>query len=78
MDMLKKVVEINIYSLLQQKKNRIMLENYTEVLDEIKEKIKLITGEKIFRYSKDFMRMKLKTSDNLPYNEMINIPVCVL
>ena len=78
MDMLKKVVKINIYSLLQQKKNRIMLENYTEVLDEIKEKIKLITGEKIFRYSKDFMRMKLKTSDNLPYNEMINIPVCVL
>ena len=78
MDMLKKVVKINIYSLLQQKKSRIMLENYTEVLDEIKEKIKLITGEKIFRYSKDFMRMKLKTSDNLPYNEMINIPVCVL
>ena len=32
----------------------------------------------MFRYGKDFLRKKLKTSDDLPYNKMINIPVCVL
>ena len=51
-----------------------MLENYTEVFDEIKEQIELITGDKIFRYGKNFMRIKFKTDDDLPYNKMINIP----
>ena len=32
----------------------------------------------MFRYGKDFMRIKFKMSDDLPYNKMINIPVCVL
>ena len=32
----------------------------------------------MFRYGKDFMRIKFKTSDDLPYNKMLNIPVCVI
>ena len=58
------------------KKNRIMLENYTELFDEIKEQIGLITGDKMFRYSKNLI--KFRTNDDLPYNKMINIPVCVV
>ena len=34
-------------------KNKIMLETYTELWDEIKEQIELITGEKVTKYSKD-------------------------
>ena len=52
-------------------KNRIMLVNYAELFDEIKEKIELITGDKIFRYGKDFMKKKIKTNDDLPYNNMM-------
>ena len=55
-----------------------MLENYTERFDEIKEQIELITGDKIFRYDKHSMRIKFKTDDDLPYNKIINIPVCVI
>ena len=55
-----------------------MLENYTEVFHEIKKQIESINGDKMFKYGKDFMRIKFKTSDDLPYNKMINIPVCVL
>ena len=27
---------------------------------------------------KDFMRIKIETDDALPYNEQINVPVCVI
>ena len=59
-------------------KNGIMLENYTELFDEIKEQIELITVDKMFKYCKDFMKIKFKSNDDLPYNKMINIPVCVI
>ena len=55
-------------------KNRITLENYTELFDEIAEQIELMTAE----YSKDIMEIKFKTSDDLPFGEKINIPVCVI
>ena len=32
----------------------------------------------MFKYGKDFMKVKFKTNDDLPYNKMINIPVCVI
>ena len=55
-----------------------MLENYTGIFNEIKRQIELMTNDKMFRYGKDFMRIKFKASDNLPYNKLINIPVCVV
>ena len=56
----------------------IILDNYTKLFDEIKEQIESITGDKLFKYGKDFLKIKFKTNDDLPYNKMINIPVCVL
>ena len=55
-----------------------MLKNYIELWDEIKEQIKLITGDKAIKYSKDFMKIRFKTNDDLPLNKIINIPVCVV
>ena len=30
------------------------------------------------KYSKDFMKIKFKTNDDLPLNKIITIPVCVV
>ena len=59
-------------------KNKLMLENYTELWDEIKEQIELITGDKVTKYSKDFMKIRFTTHDDLPLYKIINIPVCVV
>ena len=32
----------------------------------------------MFIYDRDSMRIKFKASDDLPYNKMINMPVCLL
>ena len=55
-----------------------MLKNHTELWDEIKEQIELITGDKVTNYSKDFMKIRFNTNDDLPLNKIINIPVCVV
>ena len=55
-----------------------MLKNYTELWDEIKEQIELITGDKVTKYSKDFMKIRFNTNDDSPLNKIINIPVCVV
>ena len=36
-----------------------MLKNYTELWDEIKEQIELITGDKVTKYSKNFYENKI-------------------
>ena len=59
-------------------KNNMMSTNYIELWDEIKEQIELINGEKLTKYSKDFMKIRFKTNDDLPLNKIINIPVCVV
>ena len=61
-----------IFSLTE--KNRIMLENYTEIFDEIAEQIQSITGDEI-NYTRDILKIKFKTSDDLPLNDVINIPL---
>ena len=58
--------------------NKKMLENYTKIFDEIKRPIVLITDDDVFLMGKDFMRIKIETDDILPYNEQINVPVCVI
>ena len=47
-------------------KNKIMLENYTELWDEIEKQIELITGDKVTKYSKDFIKVRFKTNGDLP------------
>ena len=47
-------------------KKAIILKNYTELWDEIKKQIELITGDKVNKYSKDFMKIRFKTNDDLP------------
>ena len=37
-----------------------------------------ITGDKVTKYSKDFMTIRFKANDDLPLNKIINIPVCVV
>ena len=59
-------------------KNKIMFENYTELWDEIKEQIELITGDKVTKYSKNLMKLRFKTNDDFPLSKIINIPVCVV
>ena len=59
-------------------KNKVMLKNYTELWDEFKEQIELITGDKGTKYSKGFMKIIFKTNDELALNKIINIPVCVI
>ena len=56
-----------------------MLDKYIKVIDEIKEEIFFIEDAKgDFIMGKDFMRFRFKTNDNLPYNQIINVPVCVI
>ena len=59
-------------------KNKVMLKNYTELWDEIKEQIELITGDKVTKYSKYFMKIRFKTTDDLGLSKVINIHVCVV
>ena len=55
-------------------KNKIVLENYTELWDEIKGQIELINGDEVIKYSKDFIKIRFKTNDDLPLSKIINIP----
>ena len=59
-------------------KSKLMLETNTELRDEIKEQTELITGDKVTKYGKDFIKIRFKTNDDLPLNKIINIPVCVV
>ena len=59
-------------------KNKIMLGIYKELWDEIKEQIELITGDKVTKFNRGFMKIRFKTNDDLPSNKIINTPVCVV
>ena len=45
-------------------KNGMMLGEYTELWDEIKEHIELISGNKVIKYSRDFMKIKSESDDD--------------
>ena len=55
-----------------------VLEDYTKMWDEIKEHFELISGNKVIKYSKDFMKIRFESDDDLPISKIINIPVCVI
>ena len=52
-----------------------ILEDYTEIWNEIKEQIELISGNRVNKYSRDFMKIKFESDDDLPFSKIINIPV---
>ena len=54
------------------------LENYTELWNEIKEQIELISGSKVIKYGKDFIKIKFESNDDLPLGKILNIPVCII
>ena len=58
-------------------KNKLMLKNYMEFWNEIKERIELISGDKV-KYSKYFMKIRFESNDDLPLGKIINVPVCVI
>ena len=56
-----------------------VLHKYVKVIDQIKEEMFFIADEDTeFIMGKDFMRFRFKTDDNLPYNQKINVNVCVI
>ena len=59
-------------------KNTEVLENYTELSDEIKDQIKTISGDNRIEYGKDFMKARFESNDDLPLGKIINIPVCII
>ena len=59
-------------------KNKMVLGDYTEIWDKIKEQIELISGNKVIKYSKDFMNIKFELDDNLSLGKILNIPACVI
>ena len=62
-------------------KNKKILDDYVKVIDGIKEEVLSFTDEfedEIFIMSKYFMGFRFKTNDKLPYNQKVNVPVCVV
>ena len=49
-----------------------------KIIDQVKEEIISWTEEENFTFNDDFLKLKFRTDDNLVYNEIINIPVCVI
>ena len=74
-----------IYSYLifcETDKNKNMINNYVKFINQLKEEllswIDELEEDEIFDLGKNFMRFKIRTDDNLVYNQNINIPVCVI
>ena len=59
-----------------------MQDKYVKIIDEIKDQVLSLIDEddknKNVIMGKDFMRFRFKTNDNLPYNKVINVLVCVI
>ena len=55
-----------------------MLDNYTKIIDELKDQVLFITEDIEFVVGRDFTRPRFQTHDKLPYNKNINAPVCVI
>ena len=55
-----------------------MINNYLKNIDQIKEKMISWIDEENFTFDDDFLKFKFRTDDNLVYNKISNIPVCVM
>ena len=58
--------------------NEMVLGDYTEIWNEIKKQIELISCNKVIKYSKDFMKIQFESDDNSSISKIINVPVCVI
>ena len=47
-------------------------------LDEVKDQIELISGNKPIEYKKDFMKNKFESDGNLSLGKILNIPLCII
>ena len=47
-------------------KNEMVLGDYTKIWDEIKEQTELISGNKVIKYIRDFMKIKFESDNDLP------------
>ena len=54
-------------------KNKEVLERYTELLDENKNKIEAINTDKDGKYGKDFIKIKYNTDNDLPLNKPLKL-----
>ena len=59
-------------------KNKEALENYTELWDEIKGQIELISGKEPTEYKKNFMKIRFESDDDLPLGKILNIPASLI
>ena len=59
-------------------KNKEVLENYTELWDEVKDQIKTISGDNSTEYGNDFIKARFESKDDLPLPKILNIPVCII
>ena len=62
-------------------KNKNMIFNYGKIIKKIEDEIFSFIDEfedEKFIFDRDFMSFKFKTDDNVAYNKIINIPVCVI
>ena len=59
-------------------KNKEALENYTELWNEIRDQIELISGNKPIEYRKNFMKISFESDDDLPLGKILHIPVCAI
>ena len=59
-------------------KNKEALEKYTELWDQVKDQIELISGNELIDYKKDFIKIKFESDDDLPLGKILSIPVCVI
>ena len=53
--------------------NKKIFKKYRELWDEIKNEIETTNGGKKAEYSKDFMKIKFNTDDNLPLNKPLKL-----
>ena len=59
-------------------RNKNMLNNYVEIIDQLKEELLSWTDEDYFVMGKDFTRFKFRTDDEFVYNKAVNVPVYVI
>ena len=62
----------------ESEKNKKMLDNYTRIVDQLKEQILSFEDDYYFVMGKDLMRFRFRADDNFVYNKVVNIPVCVI
>ena len=59
-------------------KNKEALENYTELWDENKDENETISGNKLIKCGRDFMKIRFTSDNDLPLGKILSIPVCII